>query len=207
MTDSELNVPAFNLLLSLVHMRGSGSTATFKEAFGYDKVETTAQKTLLDLDLIEINRGVRPYLYELTDAGWLAARQLLAETAPANISKRTARILWAVIGDFANHMQRTNTELADIYPARLEPTTAERIVEAYGELVEAPGDWLPLRSLRDHLASTDRDELDKALTDLHTERAVELIPESNQKTLTEADRAAAIWLGGEHRHLIGIEVR
>ncbi|WP_051703941.1 hypothetical protein [Glycomyces sp. NRRL B-16210] len=207
MSDIEFKVPEFNLLLALVHLRGSGTTAVFREAFGFEKVETSAQKALLAKELIVIDKGVRPYVYELTDAGWLTARQLLSETAPAGVSSRTARILWAVIGDFSNHMQRTNTELADIYPARLEPTTAERIVEAYGELVEDSGDWLPLRSLRDHLASTDRDELDKVLTELHAEKAVLLIPESNQKTLTEADREAAIWLGGEYRHLIGIEVR
>lgn len=33
-------------------------------------------------------------------------------------------------------------------------------------------------------------------------RLINLAPEENQKTLTGPDRAAALWLGGEHKHLI-----
>ena len=69
------------------------------------------------------------------------------------------------------------------------------------------GDWLPLRAIRDRIASyqdTDwsRADIDAALADLLGSHSARIIPESNQKTLTDADRAAAIWLGGQHRHLI-----
>lgn len=207
MSDVAFSVPEFNLLLALVHLRGSGTTADFKPAFDFDKVETTAQRGLTERELIVIDRGVRPFVYELTDAGWLAARQLLSAPAPAKVSPRTARILWAVIGDFAAHMDRTGTELADIYPARIQHSTAERIVEVYHKLVESPADWLPLATLREHLEDQDREAVDKALTEMYTDRAIQLIAEANQKTLTSADREAAIWLGGEYRHLVAIEVR
>ena len=72
------------------------------------------------------------------------------------------------------------------------------------------GDWLPLRAIRDRIASyedTDwsRADIDAALADLLGSHSARIIPESNQKTLTEADRAAAIWLGGQHRHLISFD--
>ncbi|GAB4000912.1 hypothetical protein GCM10029992_34540 [Glycomyces albus] len=39
MADLEFTVPEFNLLLSLVHLRGSGTTTDFRSAFGFEKVE------------------------------------------------------------------------------------------------------------------------------------------------------------------------
>ncbi|GAB4000915.1 hypothetical protein GCM10029992_34550 [Glycomyces albus] len=154
---------------------------------------------------MSIDRSVRPYVYELTDAGWLSARKLLTEPAPKDISKRTARILWAVIGDFASHMDRTGTELADLYPPRLEHGHAERIRSAYAELVGPDAEWVPLRRLRERLDEIDRQDLDRTLGDLLAQHEIRLIPESNQKTLTDADRMAAIRLGNKDRHLIAIE--
>lgn len=207
MADLEFTVPEFNLLLSLVHLRGSGTTTDFRTAFGFKDVETNTQKGLSERGLVSIDRGVRPYVYELTDAGWLSARKLLSEPAPAGVSKRTARILWAVIGDFATHMDRTGTELADLYPARSEATVSEQVKDAYLSAVGEPEAWLPLRELRELLTDADREAVDRALAELHAAREIRLIPESNQKTLTDADREAALWLGGEHRHLIAIEAR
>ncbi|WP_199041376.1 hypothetical protein [Glycomyces salinus] len=205
MADLEFTVPEFNLLLSLVHLRGSGTTTDFRSVFGYQKVETKAQKGLSERGLVSIDRGVRPYVYELTDPGWLTARKLLSEPAPGGVSQRTARILWAVIGDFATHMDRTGTELADLYPPRFENGLAEPIRNAYAELVGPNAEWVPLRRLRDRLDGIDREDLDQALGELLARHEIRLIPESNQKTLTEADRAAAIRLGNKDRHLIAIE--
>ncbi|SDE06996.1 hypothetical protein [Glycomyces harbinensis] len=207
MADAEFAVPPFNLLLALVHLRGSGTTADFKAAFDIKDVRPEAKKPLLERELISVDTAVRPYVYELTDAGWLTARKLLSAPSPAKVSNQTARILWAIIGDFSAHMSRTGTELADLYPPRPEPSAADQILLTYRELAGDPADWVKLRTLRDRLDETDRATVDKALTDLHADRTIQLIPESNQKTLTDADRDAAIWLGGEYRHLIGIEVR
>lgn len=207
MADQEFTVPEFNLLLSLVHLRGSGTTTDFRSAFGFEKVETRAQKGLSERGLVTIDRGVRPYVYELTDAGWLGARKLLSEPAPAGVSQRTARILWAVIGDFAAHMDRTGTELADLYPPRTEAPVSEQIKEAYLNEVDEPEAWLTLRRLRELLTGPDREAVDRTLAELHAAREIRLIPEANQKILTDADRSAALWLGGEYRHLIAIEAR
>ncbi|WP_100448070.1 hypothetical protein [Glycomyces xiaoerkulensis] len=205
MADLELTVPEFNLLLTLVHLRGTGTTKDFKAAFGFDKVETPAQRKLTEHGLVSIDRTVRPYAYELTDAGWLAARRLLSEKAPSGVSQRTARILWAFIGDFSAHMDRTGTELADLYPARVEPSTADRIRKAYTELVGGASDWVPLRRLRELLDDIEREEVDSVLGELLAAHEIRLIPESNQKTLTEADDRAAVRLANKDRHLIAIE--
>lgn len=71
-------------------------------------------------------------------------------------------------------------------------------------------DWITLRHLRDTIDAypdTDwtREQIDQALTELMDSQQIHLIPESNQKMLTPADRKAAIWLGGEYLHLLAFD--
>lgn len=215
MFEPQLPIPAFNLLLALVHLRGSGTTKDFDAVFGFDKVEVPAQKALSKHEFVVIDRGVRPFAYELTDAGWRAARQLLSESLPKGASPRTARILWSLLRDFSAHMDRTGTELADIYPAQKEPepeaeaerSVAESVRTAYVALAGDGSEWVPLRRLREQLGGIERKELDETLAELLGAHAIRLIPEQNQKTLTDADREAAVRIGGQHHHLIAIEAR
>lgn len=212
MPDLAFSVPECNLMLALVHLRGSGTTAAFKDAFDFEKVEPAPRNSLIEQGLIVLDKSSKPYVYELTDAGWLATRKLLAEPSPKKVSSRTARILWAIMGDFSAHMDRTGAELADLYPPPAPAPQDERdpqaaVHRAYRELVGATADWLPLRRLREHLADLDREQVDRALAGLLDSHAVRLIPETNQKMLTPADHDAAIWLGGQYRHLIAIEAR
>jgi hypothetical protein len=212
MSDLEFSVPEFNLLLSLVHLRGSGSTAKVKLAFGTYEPKKDEKDGLSEKGLITVTKVGRSQVWELTDAGWRSARELLAEPAPAKITNRTARVLWAIIRDFSAHMERNKIELADVYPDEPvdepEPESlGDRILASYRELSGDPANWVPLLALRERLDGVDRSEVDKSLVELHAAREIELIPESNQKTLSDDDREAAIWLGGEFRHLIGIEVR
>jgi hypothetical protein len=63
--------------------------------------------------------------------------------------------------------------------------------------------WVNLSSLRAKFGTAiPRERIDQALIDLVLSRTIRLIPESNQKTLTEADHAAAIWVGRQYCHLI-----
>lgn len=70
-------------------------------------------------------------------------------------------------------------------------------------------EWMSLASLRTELAGLEdaptRTEVDAALTHLVATHTARVIPESNQKTLTDEDREAALWLGGEWRHLISFK--
>jgi hypothetical protein len=220
MPEIVLPVPAFNLILALVHLRGSGTTADFKAAFKFDKVDPKARKLLLEHELIVTGKTGNSIQYELTDPGWRVARQLLRESLPAKASPLTARILWAILGDFSSHLDRTGGALADLYLALSEPATDSSSVEtvaqtgtaasiqvAYKEIVGDKNVWVPLRRLREQLDAVPREELDEALAELLEAQEIHLIPESNQKMLTPADRDAAIWLGGEYLHLLSIEPR
>lgn len=78
-----------------------------------------------------------------------------------------------------------------------------QIRQAYKKLA-ITSEWVPLRNLRAAL-NLDRDDVDQALTAMQAKAEALLIPEENQKTLTPADRDAAIYFGGQARHLILIE--
>lgn len=87
------------------------------------------------------------------------------------------------------------------------PTITDTVIyELVGHGATAENRWMTLTQLREVFEGfTDvtwtRASLDAALTELHATKQIRLIGESNQKTLTPADREAALWLGGEYRHL------
>jgi hypothetical protein len=72
-------------------------------------------------------------------------------------------------------------------------------------LVARPGGWLGLVKLRAELSDVPRADLDAALVRLYQAPGVSLVPEENQKTLTTADRAAAVEIGLQDKHLIAIQ--
>ncbi len=79
------------------------------------------------------------------------------------------------------------------------------IRQTYRALADAPGDWVSLADLRPLLGEVEKSAVDEALiTMIEQARDVNLVPESNQKELTDAVRKAAVWVGGQHKHLISI---
>ena len=98
--------------------------------------------------------------------------------------------------------------LTDVRAPAAEPSGSltARVVSAYRALADEPGAWVSLRRLRPFLADVPRDDVDEALRRLSRSEGVTIAPESNQKTLTEADVAAALRLGGQENHLLAIGV-
>ncbi|GAB3479638.1 hypothetical protein [Amycolatopsis cihanbeyliensis] len=80
-----------------------------------------------------------------------------------------------------------------------------RLLDAYTELASKPQDWIRLVRLREALGNPDHAELDQLLLSMTRTGLVHLAPDSNRKTLTDADHTAAIRIGSEHKHLIAIE--
>jgi hypothetical protein len=81
----------------------------------------------------------------------------------------------------------------------------ERIRKAYAEVVQQPGDYIMLAQLREMLPDVRRGDLDAALTQLNQLPDVHVVPESNQKVLTEAERAGAVSIGNQLKHLLAIK--
>jgi hypothetical protein len=65
--------------------------------------------------------------------------------------------------------------------------------------------WVSITSIRRKLGEkVPRDRVDEALRTLNRMPDVAIAPASNQKTLTDADRKAAVHFGGQDKHLIWI---
>lgn len=82
----------------------------------------------------------------------------------------------------------------------------DRIRTAYRLLATIPGAWVILSRLRDQVGGY-REYVDAALRQLSRAQDVNIVPESNQKTLTDYDRECAIRIGRQDRHLIAIGIR
>lgn len=93
-------------------------------------------------------------------------------------------------------------EASDPSPAPQDLTG--RIRDAYTQITPAMGRWVDLAELRPHLAGIDRTTLDAEILRMHVAQEATLIPEENRRSITPEDRAAAIIVGGEERHLIAI---
>lgn len=79
-----------------------------------------------------------------------------------------------------------------------------RIAEAYESLAEKPGAFISIRALREATVGRVAD-LDGTLRRMYADGWVNLVPQSNQAALAEADRAAGIVCGGEVKHRLSWE--
>ena len=86
-------------------------------------------------------------------------------------------------------------------------TTADQMMirTAYRSLAKNTGEWIGLAALRDELCSLDCGEVDQALRAMVAQPDVNIIPVANMKSLTQADRDAALRLGGEDNHAMRIK--
>ncbi len=76
------------------------------------------------------------------------------------------------------------------------------IRKAYAQLADKPNAWVSLTRLRPLLADAPRDEVDATFRRMIGLPDVRLVPESNQKMLTDEDRNAAVVIGDQAKHLI-----
>lgn len=169
--------------------------------------------------LIEVSPG-RPMVLELTDAGWRLCHDLVGADVPARPSGQ-GRALYTLMRGLRRYLDHADLALSDVFapadfappqPTAVEVTPAvlgdgleDRVRSAYDRLTRRPGGWVGLAKLREELADVSRGELDAALVRLDRRPGVNLIPEENQKALTDDDRAAAVRIGNENNHLIAIE--
>jgi len=82
-------------------------------------------------------------------------------------------------------------------------TTEDRIRAIIGFLAEGDGRFVSVRVVREALGNPDG--FDAEMIRLYCAGDLNLIPQSAQTFLTEADRAAAVRCGGESKHLVSWE--
>ena len=209
MSDPQLNLPERSALLALMTLTREVSNAGLADELGIT-IEKRARERLVELGYIRAwqTGRYRAWMHELTDEGWRRCGDELGSPTPKNAPKPT-RLQYALTRRFAAFMARSDLRVADIFVLDDEPTVpavdiTDRIRAAYAALAAAPGSWVSLARLRHAVADIPRADLDAALLRLVLEPEVRLNPEFNQKTLTAADRAAALHTGGEDVHLMSI---
>jgi hypothetical protein len=223
MIDTQLSLPERAVLLALSTFVGEVSNNDLRERYGF-ALDGKDRIRLAECGYVSSRRSTelpgRPFVHELTDLGWRRARQEFDAGAPANATKGY-RLLYGVLNCFARYMAREDRVLADVVlmgdvdakgserssgVQMPEPIVAEtRIRVAYADLVDKPGVPVRLLSMRERLGDLPSEEFDAALIRLAHERGVFLEPEPKLRSLTDADRRAAVRVGGEAKHLLSIE--
>jgi hypothetical protein len=187
------------------------------------------RRKLNDLKLVDSSKSGRTYIHELSDAGWRwCAVELSAGQRTG--AQSMERALYGILAALRRYLDSTDLGLADIFrpesqagqeelaqrkpaqhhagpeQARQEDVDAEEhIVAGYRTLAREPGEFVRLSALRSELSAVSRADADLALDKMYRSQRINLIPQANQRLLTEADHHAAVRIGGEYKNLISIE--
>jgi hypothetical protein len=179
------------------------------------KLEKDKRDRLNQRGLIETTTVDRVLVHELTDRGWRVCAKLIGTETPARSSGQ-GKALYTLLRGLRRHLDREDLAPGDVFlplddgppagdPDPLGDDVEAKIRAVYVGLAARAGGWVDLVRLRAELPDVSKRELDAALTRMYRNRGVSLIPEENQKTLTAEDRAAAVEIGDQDKHLIAIE--
>jgi hypothetical protein len=183
------------------------------------RLEGKERRKLNDLKLVESEKPGRGFVHELSDAGWRWCADELSAGPQGRVTS-LERSHYLLFGVFARYMSATRLSLADLVSAAPEARpegkhvrrdaaagagdVTARIAAAYQTIAAGRGDFVRLTVLRERLSDIPRSALDAALAAMFASQRVNLIPQSGQQALTAADRASALRVGGEHKHLMSI---
>lgn len=203
---SELPQDQLDKLIALMSFGGSASNNELKHRYGFTLV-SKKRTALVDAGLISSERanGRASFNHELTAEGRELCRVAL-ESGPAADASLSHRINQGMFEHLVQLLTAHGIDMFESVAVEAEPevATKEHISSAYFELAPSAGDWVSLTDLRSKLQGVERTSLDQLIHDLHIGGDVTLIPEENRRSITPDDRAAAIRIGDEDRHLISI---
>jgi hypothetical protein len=183
-----------------------------KEHFGFELKKPSRDK-LNRLNYVQTTTEGRVMVHRLGDAAWDRFQE------PLNFDGARPRAFGAALGALLaavqRDLQRNNRSLAMAFaPEMAEPPPRPvagvdidgRIREAYTATASAPRAWVSIADIRRKLGDVDRADLDAALRRLERESDVNIVPESNQKALSDEDRRAAVIIGDQPKHFLAIGV-
>jgi hypothetical protein len=218
----ELSVRERAVLFALLGEARQVSNLELETLIGF-RLIGQERRRLNDRKLVEsakVGHGV--YAHELSDAGWRWCAEDLTQ-GPAGRGSSLERAHYLLFGRFVRYLNAAGLSLAEFVTAvpqgghdavahsagrprgRHAVNVTARVEAAYRELAPASGEFVRLRDLRERVADIPRPDVDSALVVLFTSQRINLIPQENQQALSAADRASALRIGGENKHLISIE--
>lgn len=206
-------------LLALMAVARDISNTELAEVAGI-KIDGEVRRTLNEKRLVKSTRagGNKPFVHELTDEGWARCHKELTGKRPTG-SGHVGGAFYLVLAGLRRFLDREHKALAYLFQPEVEkpekteekteqPPAADldaRIVDAYRKLAPEPNALVRLADLRPLLNGASRGEIDDMLKQMSKSRRAYLTPAANRKALTDADRAAAVRIGGEDNHLLAIE--
>ncbi|MEV6032921.1 hypothetical protein AB0L65_17315 [Nonomuraea sp. NPDC052116] len=199
------------LLLGLMTLGGTASNPELLAHVG-DKLDGEPRRRVNKLGLVTSEKPGRSYHHTLTEDGWAWCVTELEGSAPER-GGSLGRTLYGVLRMIKGYLDAADLSLAEfVVKAREGGATApddptKAIRDAYWHLAREPQDWVLLTRLRAQLGDVPREEVDEALRQLERLPDVHLVPEADQKTLTDEDRESAVVVGGVSKHLLAIEAR
>ncbi|WP_229072258.1 hypothetical protein [Actinoplanes sp. DH11] len=216
MADDNLLASESALLVVLMAEAREVLNTELRDRYGLDVRKPTRDK-LARLRYLSSRKSGRTFALQLEDQGWVrvqkdlefharGAAALGAALTALQTALRDRVMARSGCASLAELFARTDVRGTAAAPEDPDRELRDRLVSTYDALAAEPGAWVGLARLRPFLADLPRDTVDEALRRLSREPGVNIVPESNQKTLTDADARAALHIGGQDKHLLAIGV-
>ena len=216
LNDERLSTTERAALLALLGAARRLSNPELEDLAGF-RLHGAERRRLNNLGLVKSEgKPGRAFSHELTDAGRVWCAEELTAGPGWQQSKVMEGAFYLVLGGLAGHLERTGLELREVFQDGADsirvvpeqPSAADvnaRIEGAYRELADGPGDYVRLHELRVLLSDIGRADVDAALGAMYRAHLVNLVSQANQEALTDANRVAALEIGGSRKHRIAIE--
>lgn len=193
-----LGNPEKAVLIALLLAGREVSGPELKRRHGVEMRKPTRER-LNTAKLVESNKKGRAYVHQITERGIEECEGVLASGERSTGTPALAGVCFELFVPLVAHLRQRGLGVADVL---LESD----IRRAYGELSKRPQDMVSLVDLRSKLdGAAARDDVDRVLRAMTRTGLVHLWPSSNRKGLTDDDRAAAVRIGSEDKHLMVIE--
>jgi hypothetical protein len=190
------------VLMTLMALNEEVSNPELKRRAGLD-LDKPARERLNQLQLVKSTPRGRTSWHELTEAGWAWCWDEMTRSAPPRADGGT-RGLYVVLAALHRYLDSADLRLSDVFGSVPQPLLEDRIREAYAQLAAEPYDWVPLAGVRGLLIDVPSEAVDETLRWMESLPDVHLVPETDQRRLGPADRAAAVRIGGKDKHLLRI---
>ncbi|WP_306204685.1 hypothetical protein [Actinoplanes sp. RD1] len=213
-----LGTSARQALIALMVRVTQASNPDLRKSYRME-IDKATREELTNAKLITWTKGPRNAIFhELTEAGWVRARQEFTMPPPDKVSGAWL-LHYATLRHLARLMERSDYKLADVY-AEIDSGPQEHVEEspksgregageltnrvkmAYLDLAAHSGDLVSLHLVRERLSDVRRADLDRVLREMDRHRDIHLDPDPRRNALPREALDGAITIGGEEKHLI-----
>jgi hypothetical protein len=211
MASDKLTPSEAAILIALMAEASEVTNVELQTRWGIEVRKENREK-LNELRYVKSRKPGRVYLHELDDKGWARVNDDLDVSSPraravgGALAALHQKLRDRVLPRIGYHSFAEMFSLTEIAPPQAPSNLEVRIRQAYAALASEPGAWVALARLRPFFGDVARADVDEALLRLSRIADVNIVPENNQKTLTDADVAAAVRIGDQDKHLLAIGV-